>query len=246
MKPLISLQLWSVQDACAENFEEVLEKVKNFGYDGVEFAGYYDLKASDLHQKLQDISLKVSGSHVGFDPLKENFEEVVAFEKAINNHSVIVPHIGADSIEEWEVKIKQLKELSEKLKQENLVLGYHNHAHEIMDIPNVNILEKMIEMIPDIQLEVDTYWLSYAGIDVIPWLEKHKKNISWLHIKDMLTINDEKESTEIGKGILPIESYLNWAKEAKLEWVVIEQEAFQSLTPMESAKVNIETLSKLN
>ena len=25
MKPLISLQLWSVQDACQENFEEVLK-----------------------------------------------------------------------------------------------------------------------------------------------------------------------------------------------------------------------------
>ena len=61
----------------------------------------------------------------------------------------------------------------------------------------------------------------------------------------MLVTGEEKESTEIGQGILPIESYLNWAKNANLEWVVIEQEAFQKLTPMESAAVNVKTLKEL-
>lgn len=142
-------------------------------------------------------------------------------------------------------KILALKEIAKKVNSEGLVLGYHNHAHEIMDIPDVNILEKMVEMIPDIQLEVDTYWLSYAGVDVLAWLKKYQKNIKWLHLKDMLVTGEEKESTEIGQGILPIESYLNWAKNANLEWVVIEQEAFQKLTPMESAAVNVKTLKEL-
>ena len=57
MKPLISLQLWSVQDACQENFEEVLTKVKEYGYDGVEFAGYYDYSAEELKKILAELPL---------------------------------------------------------------------------------------------------------------------------------------------------------------------------------------------
>lgn len=245
MKPLISLQLWSVQDACQENFEEVLTKVKEYGYDGVEFAGYYDYSDEELKKILAELSLKGSGAHISFESLRDDFEKTINFEKEIGNQAVIVPYMGADSLEEWTEKILALKEIAKKVNSEGLVLGYHNHAHEIMDIPDVNILEKMVEMIPDIQLEVDTYWLSYAGVDVLAWLKKYQKNIKWLHLKDMLVTGEEKESTEIGQGILPIESYLNWAKNANLEWVVIEQEAFQKLTPMESAAVNVKTLKEL-
>lgn len=245
MKPLISLQLWSVQDACQENFEEVLTKVKEYGYDGVEFAGYYGRSAEEIKKTLAELSLKGSGAHISFESLRDDFEKTINFEKEIGNQAVIVPYMGADSLEEWTEKILALKEIAKKVNSEGLVLGYHNHAHEIMDIPDVNILEKMVEMIPDIQLEVDTYWLSYAGVDVLAWLKKYQKNIKWLHLKDMLVTGEEKESTEIGQGILPIESYLNWAKNANLEWVVIEQEAFQKLTPMESAAVNVKTLKEL-
>lgn len=245
MKPLISLQLWSVQDACQENFEEVLTKVKEYGYDGVEFAGYYGRSAEELKKTLAGLSLKVSGAHISFESLRDDFEKTINFEKEIGNQAVIVPYMGADSLEEWTEKILELKEIAKKVNSEGLVLGYHNHAHEIMGIPDVNILEKMVEMIPDIQLEVDTYWLSYAGVDVLPWLNKYQNNIKWLHLKDMRVVGEEKESTEIGQGILPIESYLDWAKNADLEWVIIEQEAFQKLTPMESAAVNVKTLKEL-
>ena len=245
MKPLISLQLWSVQDACQENFEEVLTKVKEYGYDGVEFAGYYGRSAEEIKKTLAELSLKGSGAHISFESLRDDFEKTINFEKEIGNQAVIVPYMGADSLEEWTEKILALKEIAKKVNSEGLVLGYHNHAHEIMDIPDVNILEKMVEMIPDIQLEVDTYWLSYAGVDVLAWLKKYQKNIKWLHLKDMLVTGEEKESTEIGQGILPIESYLDWAKNADLEWVIIEQEAFQKLTPMESAAVNVKTLKEL-
>ena len=245
MKPLISLQLWSVQDACQEDFEDVLTKVKEYGYDGVEFAGYYNRESQNLKKILDELSLQVSGAHVGFEALRDDFEATITFEKEIGNQAVIVPYMEAETLEEWTQKIVALKEISEKVSAEGLVLGYHNHAHEIGAIPNVNILEKMIEMIPTIQLEIDTYWLAYAGIDVISWLTKYQKNIKWLHIKEMFVNGETRESTEIGKGILPIASYLKWAESADLEWVVIEQEAFQDLEPMESAKVNVEILKEL-
>lgn len=245
MKPLISLQLWSVQDACRDNFSKVLETVKDYGYEGVEFAGYYDYSAQGLKKKLADLSLKVSGSHIAFEALRDNYETTIAFEKEIGNTAIIVPYMDAETENEWEEKILELKVIADKLKKDGFTLGYHNHAHEISNIPNVNILEKMIELIPDIQLEVDTYWLAFAGVEVLPWLDKHQTNIKWLHIKDMLVVGEERESTELSKGILPLVDYMNWAKKADIQWVVIEQEAFQSLTPMESAAVNIKTLKEL-
>ena len=44
----IAVQMYSVRDAISdsESLLKALEKVKEIGYDGVEFAGYFDTDAS--------------------------------------------------------------------------------------------------------------------------------------------------------------------------------------------------------
>ena len=44
----IALQLYSVREDCKKDLPGVLEKVAKMGYEGVEFAGYYDYSAQDL------------------------------------------------------------------------------------------------------------------------------------------------------------------------------------------------------
>lgn len=42
----VALQLYSVRDEMAADFEGTLRKVKALGYDGVEFAGLFDHSAA--------------------------------------------------------------------------------------------------------------------------------------------------------------------------------------------------------
>ncbi|EAE5404739.1 sugar phosphate isomerase/epimerase, partial [Listeria monocytogenes] len=63
MKAKIALQLWSVKEACEDDFFGTLEKVAEMGYDGVEFAGYYGKSASEIKAKLAELGLEVAGSH---------------------------------------------------------------------------------------------------------------------------------------------------------------------------------------
>jgi len=39
------------------------------GYEGVEFAGYYNLGAKEIKKILDDFNLKVAGSHLGINTL---------------------------------------------------------------------------------------------------------------------------------------------------------------------------------
>ena len=83
MKPKLSIQLWSVQEECQKDFKHVLNEMKHYGYDGVEFANYYEQDASKLKEQLNELSLEVSGAHVPFENLRDHFEETVKFEKAL-------------------------------------------------------------------------------------------------------------------------------------------------------------------
>lgn len=243
MKANIALQLWSIQDMMRQDFWGTLEQVKDMGYDGVEFAGYEGAQAEELADFLKKIDLKVAGSHIGYEELENRLEEVIAFEKTIGNQRIICPYASFETLEEWQAFFGKMAVVQKRLAEVGMTLIYHNHSHEFTEIPTVSILDEMIQAVPNMQLEVDTYWVQHAGEQVIPWLENHRDVIALLHIKDMRIINNgEKESTEITAGILPIRSYVEWAKSVELSWLVVEQEAFQALTPMESAAKNVQAL----
>lgn len=242
MKPSISLQLWSVKEDCERDFLHTLTQVKAYGYDAVEFAGYHGVPAETLRAHLDSIGLGITGSHISFEQLTDRFEETLAFEKTLGNRRIIVPYQTCATMAEWHKYFRQLSRLSGRLAQEGCQLGYHNHAHELTETGQ-DVLDAMTKEVAGLTLEVDTYWLAYAGVPVVPWLTAHRSVIRELHLKDMLAEN--RESTELGKGCLPLEDYVAFARENDIRHLVVEQEAFQQLTPMESARMNAKVLKQL-
>ncbi len=241
----ISLQLWSIQEECAKDFLGTLTKVKEFGYDGVEFAGYYETEAAELKAHLDKIGLAVSGSHVPADKLVNDLENTIAYEKALGNQNVIIPWEQGETLADWQDHFAKFAEIQQRLQEEGLTLGYHNHAHEFTQVPEVNVLEAMVAAVPGIKLEVDTYWVEFAGEIAIKWMTRNQAAIKWLHIKEMRKDGNTTESTEISTGILPIRSFVEFAKENEIEWLVVEQEAFQAYPPIESAEINVQNLRKI-
>ena len=56
----VALQLYSVRDNMAEDFEGTLKKVKELGYDGVEFAGLFDKTPAEVKKLVDEIGLCAS------------------------------------------------------------------------------------------------------------------------------------------------------------------------------------------
>ncbi|MHC5269412.1 sugar phosphate isomerase/epimerase family protein [Enterococcus sp. LJL98] len=243
MKPKIALQLWSIKEDCEQDFPNALKEVKKAGYAGVEFAGYYGLKAAEVRQLLDELDLEVAGSHVPYENLVEDYEGTIAFEKTIGNTRIVIPFMSFPDFSGWQQFAAELKILAPKLAKEGLTLYYHNHAHEFTEVPEMDLLDYLAKEVPELKLEVDVYWVHDAGLNVEDWLEAQKEKIGLLHIKEMQ--ENPKESTEIGKGILPIARYVKKAKALDLPWLIIEQEAFQTLTPMAAVRENYQVLTKI-
>ena len=60
----IALQLFSVRDELAADFRGTLQKVKDLGYEGVEFAGLHGRDPQEIRAMLDDIGLKGMSAHV--------------------------------------------------------------------------------------------------------------------------------------------------------------------------------------
>ncbi|AHI56677.1 sugar phosphate isomerase/epimerase family protein [Listeria ivanovii] len=225
MQAKIALQLWSVKEACELDFFGTLEKVAEMGYDGVEFAGYYGKSAHEIKAKLAELGLEVAGSHISKEQLEADLDNVILFEKELGNRHIVCPYADFETEEEWFEFSKQLQVITQTINEAGLALSYHNHAHELERLSNQTSLEMLLENVPGMNVELDTYWLEYAGVGVIPFIEKYQQRLPLVHIKDRSA--KQKESTIIGEGVLDIQGYITAALNSGSEWLIIEQEAFE-------------------
>jgi len=93
----IALQLYSIRHDCEKDLPGTLEAVAKMGYDGVEFAGYYGRSAKELRQMLDDLGLRVAGTHIRLPTLQgDALAETVAFNRDLGNRFLIVSSLAEE------------------------------------------------------------------------------------------------------------------------------------------------------
>jgi len=242
---LISVQLWSIQEATKKDFVGALEEVAKMGYDGVEFAGFGDISAEDMAGHLSRLGLKVSGAHVGLDLLRDDLDGVIAYHKTIGNKYIVCPFAREESKEDWIALGKELAGYGEKLRANGMAVGYHNHDHEFIEYDGTYAMDLILDQSTDTIAELDTYWTEHAGVDTEAYLAKLGSRCPLVHLKDMeIREGGQKISIAYGEGILDHKKIINAALKNNPEWFVIEWEAFDS-DCMEAIKISIDNLKKL-
>ena len=87
----IALQLYSVRDFAEKDFKSVLEKVKEMGYEGVEFAGLNDCSPEEVRDMLNTVGLEPVSAHIPIPVLVENPAGVIADYKKIGCRFIAIP-----------------------------------------------------------------------------------------------------------------------------------------------------------
>ena len=90
-----ALQLYSVRTDLESDFKGTLRKVKEMGYDGVEFAGLYGQNPKEIREYLVSLGLEPAGAHVSLAEMRAA-EEVIS-ELAGELNSAIGLTIDPDS-----------------------------------------------------------------------------------------------------------------------------------------------------
>ncbi|RIU94864.1 sugar phosphate isomerase/epimerase family protein [Oceanobacillus picturae] len=245
----IGLQLYTVRDSAEANFQKLLTDVGELGYEGVQFAGFYDASAEDVKKTLHEATLRPAGAHVPIDQLQNNLQEVMRYHEAIENQLIICPYLP-DSMRENKAGYLQTAELfnqiGKELKEAGFQFGYHNHAFEFDRIEETTGFEVLFENTdPDlVKMELDCFWATYAGHDPNKIIRDYKSRCISLHLKDIKVENGEKISTEIGTGTLDMNKLIQSGLDHNVEWFIVEQEHFTG-DPLDSAKKNVEALKKM-
>jgi sugar phosphate isomerase/epimerase len=223
MKPPIALQLYSVRENLAQDFQGTLQRVKEMGYTAVEtgqFAGDAQMQA----EKFNELGLEVVAAHVK-PPLDENKESTLDFMKALGNKRIVVPWLDPkqyfQSVEGVTQAATLLNEAAVNSWEEGLSFYYHNHDFEFKKIEGRPAFDLLLENLdPRIQFEIDTYWVQTADEDVVKLLGRLGNRASLLHIKDG-PLQREEPMVAVGDGKMDFPKVLEGSG-PNVEWLIVE------------------------
>ena len=243
----IALQLYSVREDCTRDLPGTLEAVAKMGYEGVEFAGYYERDAKELRTLCDDMGLKVISTHIGLDTLLgDELKRTIEFHQILGNRFLIVPGLAEsrrNSRAAWLDTAKVFNEIAELLEPEGMRTGYHNHSIEFTPMGGELPWDTFFgNTRPDVVMQVDLGNALHGGADPVPFLERYPGRATLVHLKEYSSTN---EKALIGEGEVRWNDVFALCESTGgTEWYIVEQESY-AFPPIECVDCCLQNLRKM-
>lgn len=265
----IGYQLYCVRNEMEKSVPETLKKVKELGFDGVEFAGFFGYTAAEIKKMLDENGLKAVSSHVPLQSIIADPEGVIAYHQELGCRYIAIPYLeendrpGAPGFARI---LSIIYSFGSQCKKAGIQLLYHNHDFEFAKVSGIYGLDFIYQAVPSelLQTEVDTCWVKYAGVDPQTYLASYKGRAPLVHIKDFVSDNsgrtpyaliglDSDEPADrsgfsyrpFGHGVQDAKALVEAAIDAGADWLILEQDEPYNDSPFEDARLSMETFQRL-
>ncbi len=214
--PELSVQLYTVRRALAEDFDGTLARLAGFGFTQVEPFGL--LAHLENLRRLGEHGLSAPTTHIGL-VADADLDAIFAAATELGIGTVIEPAVRAP---QWRdagsilATADALNAAAVRAAEHGLRVGYHNHWWEIEASVDGRIgLEVLADhLAPEVVLEVDTYWAHVGGADVPALLQRLGDRVVALHVKDGDGSLETTRQVAVGSGSLPVWTFLDAAPDA--------------------------------
>ena len=268
----VAVQLYSVRDSVEADMASALRKIKDMGYDGVEFAGLYGHSADYIRGLLDAIGLVPISAHVPLVEMLADPDGTFETYKKIGCRFVAVPYVTEErrpGAEDFFKTIDEIAALGKTAKKYGITLLYHNHDFEFKKVDGEYGLDILYKKVPAeyLQTELDTCWVNIGGENPAEYIAKYNGRTPVVHLKDfniegklpkqlyaLIGMDDEKDDDEpssfefrpVGHGMQDMPAILDASVKSGAEWVVVEQdEPSMGLSRMDSVKASREYLRSI-
>jgi sugar phosphate isomerase/epimerase len=244
------IQLWTVKEDAARDYEGTLKALARIGYKRVEGAGWHGRTPAQIRKALANAGLQMTSAHYGLQELIDKTDASIAFAKAVGARYVVASSpaprrkldekkpwgeavADAMTLEDWRWNAREMERIGRRARAMGMRFGYHNHSAELIPYEGKIPLDEIVRLTSprNVTLELDIGWVAGAGHDPVKIINKHARRIELLHIKDLVTkervpgkmVKDER-TTVIGQGTLDWKAIFRALRAAPVHSYFVEQE----------------------
>ncbi|MBR4451163.1 MAG: sugar phosphate isomerase/epimerase [Clostridia bacterium] len=273
MKLPVAVQLYSVRNEMERDFYGTIRKMKEYGYDGVEFAGLFGQKPAEIREFCKETGIIPISAHVPYYDMLADPEKVLSDYAEIGCKYVAVPYLTEEcrpGTDGFAGTIEGIRKIAQAAKSIGIQLLYHNHDFEFTKIDGEYALDILYSSIDEdlLKTEIDTCWVNVGGEYPAGYILKYSGRSPVVHLKDfvmkgkaggklyqLIGIDDSGEEEDedsfsfmpVGYGCQDMPAILSACEKAGAEWVVVEQDnPAKGATELESVKLSRDYLKTQN
>ncbi|MGN0867835.1 MAG: sugar phosphate isomerase/epimerase family protein [Oligosphaeraceae bacterium] len=239
-KPL-GVQLYSVRQDAAKDFDAVLKRIAEIGFMLVEPAGLFDIRPREFRKRIQDLGMDMISSHSPWCAGIHNVGECMDIADELGVKRIVCGYGTADFKDEDAIKAtaENTTRIYEVLSRNGYELFQHNHWFEFARMADGRLAyEHYRDLIPaGVKFQLDCFWsTNYGKENAVEMLNKFADRTVLLHIKDGICQQQQSTSDTgyknglldqpiellpLGTGTLPIPELVKAAPD-HVEGVIVE------------------------
>lgn len=268
----LGVQLWTVKEELARDFEGTLRGLARLGFRRVEAAGWHGRSAKQFRDAVQAAGLQCVSAHHGLKDLIADTEGRLAFARDVGARYVVASspspsrpmdpnkdwaHAVADAmtLADWRSNAEAMDRIGRRARQMGLRFGYHNHSAEFLAYERRLPMDEIVRLTDpaNVVLELDIGWVAGAGYDPVEAISRYAPRIHLLHVKDLASaervpgrIVSDARTTAIGEGTVDWPAVFRAARTAPVHSYFVEMEAPFAEPPLRGLEKSAAYLRKLS
>ena len=232
----VGLNLYSIRNLIAteEDFLTTAHKLREMGYEYMQYSGAeYD--PARIKRVSEASGLPVYLTHVPMDRILNDTDALMAEHESFGCRNIGLGAMPREILlddEKFKESVAALDAAAVRMAEKGFTFFYHHHAFEFMKRNGETLFEYMVKNAPHINFTVDTYWLQYAGVDILATLDKLKGRMACTHLKDYAIRYVEKDEKKefkpvfapIGSGNIDFAPVLEKMLKNGAKYIFVEQD----------------------
>ena len=255
----IGLELYTVRGLFAKTPKETLKDVAAAGYREVEAAAFLpmNLTVADFKRAIAADGLSSPSGFLEVPKNADEWKKSVAQASSFGWKYVVVAVGELLDAEHWKRYADLFNQCGRACRDAGIEFCYHNHLREFAKLGSTCGYDILLANCDPalVKMEMDIFWITYAGADPLPYFKKYSGRFPLLHIKDMkkdAVGSDTQFPPDSGPNpFAPVgQGKIDWAKifahvgEAGAKHIFVEQDR-TDVPPLEAIKISCDYLRKL-
>lgn len=246
----LGIQLYTVRDDLAKDFEGTLKKVHDIGLRVVQSNLVMNgRQAPELRKNYDSFGFTWDSIHASGPALRDTAQATVDQARAvgIKNITCSFPLYPTDRailmagapLDDWKRNADTFNKIGALCKAAGMTYAFHNHSIEFKTIEGTPVYDTLLAYTDPslVSMEMDIGWVRAGGADPVVYLTKYPKRFTAVHIKDLTSesipnTNNKMNSAIIGTGMVDWKATLAAARKSSVRRAYLEIEEPYNPSPL--------------